>query len=142
MNTLQCNAHESKELAELIHRKTGGNPFFVIQFFKNLYERKIVVLNSQGQWEWDINKINTMQVTDNVVEFMADKITRLPNEAQDILKICACIGDWFDLETLSIVSEKSIEKTLTDLTFAVREDMVRLQGDIYTFHENALQNWQ
>jgi histidine kinase len=139
MNVLRCRADESMSLAEIIHRKTGGNPFFINQFLKNLYDNHLIEINSESVWEWDVNKIEQMQVTDNVVEFMAGKISKLPKNAQDILKICACIGNRFDLETLSIVSGKSIEETLSDLTSALKEDMISLHGDIYKFHHDRIQ---
>ena len=39
-----------------------------------------------------------MQVTKNVIEFMAKKISHFPKNTREILKICACIGNRFDLE--------------------------------------------
>ncbi len=136
---LRCEAEKSMPLTGLIHKKTGGNPFFVIQFLKTIYDNRILELNPQTGWEWDINKIEEMQVTGNVVEFMAGKISSLPKNTQDILKICACIGNRFDLESLSIVSGKSIEATLADLTSAINEDLVSLHGNAYKFHHDRIQ---
>jgi len=139
MNVLLCDAEKSMPLAELINKKTGGNPFFVIQFLKNIYDNHLLKLNPQSGWEWDIEEIRKMQVTENVVEFMAKKISLLPKKTQDILKICACIGNRFDLEMLSVVSGKPIEETLEDLTSAIQEDMISLYGNIYKFHHDRIQ---
>ena len=139
MNVLICNAEKSMSLAELIHKKTAGNPFFVIQFLKNLYDKGIIELDPQSGWDWNINMIEQMEVTDNVVEFLAGKISNLPKNTRDILKICACVGNRFDLESLSVVSEKSIDETLADLTSAIREDMITLYGDMYKFHHDRIQ---
>ncbi|MCX5848881.1 MAG: diguanylate cyclase [Deltaproteobacteria bacterium] len=139
MNVLACSTERSMPLAELINKKTAGNPFFVIQFLKNIYDNHMLELNVKTGWEWDINKIREMQVTENVVEFMAEKISRFPKNTQEILKICACIGNRFDLESLSVVSGKSIDETLADLTSAVQEDMVSLYGNMYRFHHDRIQ---
>ncbi|MGB5217529.1 MAG: diguanylate cyclase [Smithella sp.] len=139
MNVLLCDAEKSMPLAELISKKTAGNPFFVIQFLKNVYDHHLLQLNPQTGWEWDIHKIREMQVTENVVQFMADKISHFPKKTQDILKICACIGNRFDLELLSVVSGKSIEETLADLTSAIQEDMISLHGNIYKFLHDRIQ---
>ena len=139
MNALMCNAERSMPLTELINKKTAGNPFFVIQFLKNLYDNHLLELDPRTGWNWDMSQINKMQVTDNVVEFMAGKISSLPENTQNILKICSCIGNRFDLEMLSIVSGKSIEETLADLTSAVREDMINLHGNLYKFHHDRIQ---
>jgi len=139
MNVLLCDAEKSMPLAELISKKTAGNPFFVIQFLKNVYDNHLLQLNPQTGWEWDIHKIREMQVTENVVQFMAEKISHFPKKTQDILKTCACIGNRFDLELLSVVSGKSIEETLADLTSAIQEDMISLHGNIYKFLHDRIQ---
>jgi len=139
MNVLLCDAERSLPLAELISKKTGGNPFFVIQFLKNVYDNHLLELNPKTGWEWDIQKIREMQVTENVIEFMAEKISQFPKNTQEILKICACIGNRFDLESLSIVSGKSIEETLADLTSAIKEDMISVHGNLYKFLHDRIQ---
>lgn len=139
MNVLLCKAEKSIPLAELINKKTGGNPFFVIQFLKNLYDNRIIELDPQSGWNWDMKRIKNMQVTDNVVDFLSKKITDLPEKTQHILQICACIGNRFDLETLSVVSGKSIDDTLADITSTVQEDMVSLHGNMYKFHHDRIQ---
>src|SRR4030042_5331006 len=90
-------------------------------------------------WKWNIEDIEKMHVTDNVVEFMSNKIISLPKEAQDILKICACIGNRFDLETLSLILDKTIDETLSGLTLAIEEGYVSLFGNIYKFHHDRIQ---
>jgi len=139
MNVLLCDTEKSLPLAELISKKTAGNPFFVIQFLKNVYDNHLLELNPKTGWEWDINKIREMQVTENVIEFMAEKISHFPKKTQEILKTCACIGNRFDLESLSVVSGKSIDETLDDLTSAIQEDMISLHGNIYKFHHDRIQ---
>jgi diguanylate cyclase (GGDEF)-like protein len=139
MNTLMCDAEKSLPLAELISRKTAGNPFFVIQFLKNIYDNRLLQLNPRVGWEWNIDEIRQLQVTENVIEFMAAKISRFPQKTQDILKICACIGNRFDLESLAVVSGKSIEETLDDLTSAIQEDMISLHGNLYKFLHDRIQ---
>ena len=138
-NVLLCDAEKSLPLAELISKKTGGNPFFVIQFLKNIYDSHLLGLNPETGWEWDINKIREMQVTENVIEFMAEKISHFPTKTQEILKTCACIGNRFDLESLSVVSGKSIDETLADFTSAIQEDMISVHGNIYKFYHDRIQ---
>jgi diguanylate cyclase (GGDEF)-like protein len=139
INTLICDPETSRPLAELISKKTAGNPFFVIQFLKNIYDNRLLELDPETGWKWDIEKIRQMQVTENVIEFMAAKISRFPQKTQDILKICACIGNRFDLESLAVVSGKTIEETLEDLNSAIQEDMISLHGNLYKFLHDRIQ---
>ena len=74
---LRCSEEKGAALAELLMKKTGGNPFFVNQFLHTLYNEKIIVLDGALGWQWDIDEINRMQVTDNLVEMMAGKIGKL-----------------------------------------------------------------
>lgn len=131
--TLKVNIKTTVPLAELIYNKTGGNPFFFIQFMKSLYDGRMLAFNPDSGWEWDIEKIREMQVTENVLELMSDKISALKPEAIEILKVCACIGNRFDLETLSIVYEKPVEDILMDLSDPLYEGMIFFSGDTCRF---------
>jgi predicted ATPase len=106
-DTLNCSHKLSKPLTELILHKTQGNPFFTTQFIKALHEDGHIIFNNKkGYWECDIVQVNTLALTDDVVEFMALQLQKLPQETQSILKLAACIGNQFDLETLAIVSQQ------------------------------------
>ncbi|MFA6009854.1 MAG: AAA family ATPase [Desulfobacteraceae bacterium] len=139
MTVLRCSEKESFNLSELIHNKTGGNPFFTNQFLKNLYDERIIELDPKTGWIWDMDKIQGMSFTDNVVEFMAGKISDLPVDTLEIFKVCACIGNRFDLETLAIVLEEPIETILENMTTAIQEGLVSLDGTMYKFHHDRIQ---
>lgn len=139
VNILRCKSDESFDLANIVYKKTAGNPFYVNQFLKSLYDSGILELHPVSGWKWDINKIKEAQVSENVVEFMAQRISSLPTNAQDMLKICACLGNSFDLETLAVVSSQSLDDTLVDLTLAIKEDLVYVHGDTYRFYHDRIQ---
>ncbi len=139
MNFMRINENLTRKLSELIYKKTNGNPFFVNQFLKTLYDENLIELDSLKGWIWDLEKINRLQVTDNVVEMMAGKINKLPKPTQEIIKICSCIGNRFELETLSSIFGKSIEETLHDLSIAIEEGLVYLYGNLYRFYHDRIQ---
>lgn len=129
----------SATLSTLVYKISLGNPFFINQFMKTLYDAKMLEMTNEGVWNWDVSKIDNMHVTDNVVHLLADKITRLPEDIQDIVKVCACIGNRFDLESISIICEKSVEKTLDMVTYAVNEGIIEFRGNLYSFHHDRIQ---
>ncbi|HEY9810635.1 MAG TPA: AAA family ATPase [Halomicronema sp.] len=134
-DTLHCPVERARPLSELINRKTQGNPFFITQFLKLLYDEKLVKFNSeQGYWECDIPQINALALTDDVVEFMANKLQKLPKETQQILKLAACIGNYFDLETLAIVSKESPTDVAQNLWQALQEELIIPQSEVYKFY--------
>ena len=120
-------------MTELIYQKTKGNPFFSTQFLKSLYEDGQITFDppvspltkggSKGGWQWDINQVKFADASD-VVEFMAAQLQKLPKETQDVLKLAACIGAQFDLDTLAIVNEELPEQTASALWKALQEGLI------------------
>ena len=95
-------------LAQLVHAKTGGNPFFVIQFLKALERDGHLRFDAAtARWIYRIEQIADAPLADNVVELMTRSIQRLPPKSQYALTLAACIGNRFDRRTLAIVSEQS-----------------------------------
>ena len=121
-----------RPLAELLKQKTGGNPFFMGEFLKSLYtDGHIHFDRCQRQWVWDLAKIRNAQMTDNVVELMADKIQRLSESSQQALKLAACVGSHFSLSVLSIVRELSPAAVAADLWEAMKLGLIVAEGDDY-----------
>ena len=136
--TLKCKEDGAIALAELVMRKTHGNPFFVTQFLTSLHQEHLLRFDySSGQWQFDLGQIERREMTDNVVELMAGKIQKLSKPAQQILKLAACIGNRFDLHTLSIVNEKSLSRTADDLWEAIQEGLVLPIGNVYELFDFA-----
>ena len=123
-DTLHSQANVNS-LAELVERKTGGNPFFVNQFLRTLHQENLLNFNrEQRRWQWDIAQIEALEITDNVVELMIGKLKKLPETTQQVLRLAACVGDRFDLDTLALIQEKSASETFSDLMSAIRSGLV------------------
>lgn len=80
------------ELSELVHQRTGGNAFFVLQFLSTLQEYNMIYYDLAGfEWRYDIERIRSeTDISDNVVELVATKIQGLPAHIQTVLKVMAC----------------------------------------------------
>ncbi|PIB10038.1 hypothetical protein AMR42_11130 [Limnothrix sp. PR1529] len=148
-DTLKCSQELSKPLTQLVDRKTQGNPFFTTQFLKALHEDGYIVFDrDQGYWQCDIAQVNALALTDDVVEFMALQLQKLPTATQEVLKLAACIGAQFDLSTLAIVAEQSQTEVATFLWRALQEGLIVPIGDVYKFYigqsieSSALKNQQ
>src|SRR4029077_3705736 len=59
VDSLRCEPARVTPLAQLIHEKTAGNPFFVIQFIHTLVEEKLLTLDhADRRWFWDLDRIH------------------------------------------------------------------------------------
>jgi len=111
-DTLSSSPQQVQPLAQLIAQKTQGNPFFLTQLLKSLYQDELIRFDGQkGEWMWDIQQIERAEITDNVVELMVSKIQKFSQATIDILKLAACIGNRFSLDILAVVSEQSINQS-------------------------------
>ncbi|MBD2449920.1 AAA family ATPase [Nostoc sp. FACHB-152] len=134
-NTLKCPEEIAWNLSTLIFRKTQGNPFFTTQFLKALHHDGLIQFNLElGCWQCDISQITQQAVTDDVVNFMALQLQKLPLSTQYVLQLAACIGDQFDLATLAIVSEQDEVETAACLWKALQEGLILPRDDIYKFY--------
>ncbi|MEY2394928.1 MAG: hypothetical protein QOF94_1273, partial [Acidobacteriaceae bacterium] len=59
VDALHCERDAAHSLAQLVHHKTGGNPFFAIQFFKALADEGLLWFDPVTRaWQWDMNRIS------------------------------------------------------------------------------------
>ena len=138
-DSFHCEAESAIPLAQLIHEKTAGNPFFAIQFISALAEERLVTFDrGERRWCWDLNRIRAKGYTDNVVDLMVEKLNRLPVETQNALRQLACLGNSADFAMLRMVYQDSNEKMHGQLCEAVRTGFVFRSDDSYRFvHDRA-----
>lgn len=113
---LRTNQQDTGVLAEIIFSKTNGNAFYVHQFLKTIYEEQYLKFDfDKREWTWNKNLILEMNVSGNVVDFIALLIQKMPQDIIDILKTASCLGNRFNKATLALVkeqSEKQVDKLL------------------------------
>jgi len=124
-DTLRIGVPQAAPLAELVQRKTGGNPFFVIQFLKLLEREGHLRFDADaGAWRYRIEEIADAPLADNVLELMMRSLQRLAPRSQYALTLAACIGNRFDAQTLALVSEQPLAALADDLEPAVGEGLL------------------
>ncbi|MFC1886405.1 AAA family ATPase, partial [Thermodesulfobacteriota bacterium] len=130
-DTISADPEAVAGLADLVATKTNGNPFFISQFLMTLYDQGLLAIDRErNAWRWELDKIRTLDTTENVVDFLLRRLKRLSFETRDILRLAACIGARFDLKTLCLISEKKADVVFQHLLPGLKEDLVVLTSGI------------
>jgi len=139
-DALRCERGHAAPLAQLVHEKTGGNPFFVIQFLYALAEEDLLAFDhAAARWSWDVERIRAKRYTDNVVDLMVDRLSRLPAETQTALPLLACLGNAAEVATVSVVFETPEEQVHAALWPAVRQELAERLAGAYRFVHDRVQ---
>jgi len=138
-DALRCELERSATLAQLVHDKTGGNPFFAIQFISSLADEGMLTFDHDARgWCWDLDRIHAKGYTDNVVDLMIGKLIRLPAQTQTALQQLACLGNLAEITTLSIVLGVPEEQVHPAMWPALRHELVeRLDGSYKFMHDRV-----
>ena len=139
-DSLHCDPDRAASLARLIHDKTAGNPFFAIQFLSTLAEEGVLAFDyRERRWSWELNRIHVKGYTDNVVDLMARKLSRLPARTQTALQLLASMGNGATFAMLRMVHEDSGADMHAQLWEAVRAGLVLRSEDSYRFLHDRVQ---
>jgi len=131
-DSVHCERRRAAPLAQLMHEKTAGNPFFAIQFLTTLVEQNLLAFDARrGIWNWDVERIRGQHMTDNVVDLMVAKLKRLPTPTQEALKLLACLGSFADAGTLEVAL--GCQDGSTDLFEAARAEFIQRVDGTYRF---------
>lgn len=100
-------ARDCTTLATVIVAKTGGNPFVITQFLRVLYERGFLGYRFESSgWDWNEDGIQTLPVSDNVVELLVDKLHTYAEETRRFIAKAALLGNRFSLDILEQLDER------------------------------------
>jgi PAS domain S-box-containing protein len=133
-DSLRCTANEALPLAELIHSKTAGNPFFAIQFVSVLIDEGMLSFrHDQAWWNWDLDRIRAKGFTDNVVDLMVARLNRLPVSTQDAIRVLACLGDRAEAARFAIALEMAGDDVHAVMWDGVRQGLLDRVRDRYRF---------
>ena len=130
----------TKLLAQLICEKTGGNPFFIIQFFKALAEEKLVVFDPAiPGWNWNLERVVSRESIRDIEDLVVDKFDGLTASTRQILKQLACLGSRATISAIRIASELSERLLDVAIDEAMRAGLVVRQPDSVKFTHDRVQ---
>jgi predicted ATPase len=153
---LEMRVEKTESLANIIHAKCGGNPYFSLQLLKLLESRKLIHYSIiHFSWEWDIEAIQaSTDVGDNLVDAILERMNCLPSSTRNLLTIASCLGGKFDallLERLcrcdrmsDFTTDINVDNVCHDINVALHERVIERQKDssVYRFaHDKVHQTF-
>ncbi|QRK10437.1 AAA family ATPase [Archangium violaceum] len=128
-------------LSAMVHEKTGGNPFFLLQLLVALHQDGLLVRVPGGGWRWDAEGVRARDYSENIVDFMVGKLRQLPPGTQHLLQLAACVGNVFPLQMLGTLAGLSEEGEVEQgIEPALQEGMlVRASPTLYRFLHDRIQ---
>jgi len=138
IKSLNCSPAESTQFAEITLARTAGNPFFINEFLRGIYNDGLLRLDMEhGRWSWNLARIQKRPLMDNVVDVMAAKIDDLPATTQHMLRLAACIGYEFDLSLLATLSSLTRPETASILWNSLASALIFPLTGNYIFAEQV-----
>ena len=139
-DALEAQSPRLADLSRLVHDKTGGNPFFVVQLVRALHDDGLLTFDEESKlWTWDTDRIVARGFTDNLATFMQWKIGNLPLAAREVMKRLACAGRTASTSLLSSVMDTTEPDLHESLREAVHAGLILRTEAGYTFPHDSVQ---
>ena len=138
--TLECGRVRARPLANLVHTKTGGDPFSAKQFIRALNDEGLLTYSLHaGTWYWDIARVQEKGLADSVADLVAAKLNQLPESTRQILQHLAFLGSAVELEVLTIASGRPRQEVISNLRSALQAGLITRRGNAYAFTHDRIQ---
>ena len=136
----------TRSLADLIHQKSAGNPFFVREFLNNLATENLLKYSlSRHTWDWDENVIEMKAVSNGVADLLTSRLERLPAGVLSVLQVMSCFSGKVSLEIFLHVGDVCDSSNVTTALECARKELLvkksnRGEQSFYTFAHDMVQN--
>lgn len=109
--SLHTTEDSIEALADIVVRKTGGNPLFVSELLKRLVASG-ALWPEGSSWAWDHDAVVRTQADASVVGLMVGRLQHLESEVVEVLRLGACTGGHFDQRVVAALHEGPVSGPL------------------------------
>src|SRR5579884_1116451 len=126
----------SSELADLLHRRTEGNPFFIEEVVRALVEHGDVYRTEGG---WERRDLDQIEIPETIRAVIERRVARLGEATQEVLSVAGVLGQEFRFEALVSMLDPALDAE-TAIDEACQADLIRESGvDVYAFNHALTQ---
>jgi DNA-binding SARP family transcriptional activator len=138
---LSGQAGGAEPLSRCLHRETGGNPFFLLETLRVLFETGAL---QQGEAGWLAAERQPagddcgLPLPDTVSHAIRDRISRLSPGARQVLEAAAVIGPRFDLEMVRKTSGRHESEVVDALDALLARQVISESDGAYRFNHDLI----
>jgi tetratricopeptide (TPR) repeat protein len=124
------------ELVEKLSKESRGNPLFIVEFLRLLFEKGKIIRN-QDQWQLSADKLG---LPSKVREIIMRRISALRPDQRRILDVASVIGEKFDPDLIAGVLSKDRLEILEVLNGILQStSLVTIEENSYRFDHSKSQ---
>ena len=114
-----------ERLAQIIQKKTEGNPFYIRVFLETLRSQGILFLTgTPATWTWKESALQALPVTENLSASLIHKMQKLSPLAKELCAHCSCLGSSFSSEEVEATSGLDSDEVWTGLSVLVQAGLL------------------
>ncbi len=121
----------SPNLCHTLMETTAGSPLFIVEMLYYLQQRQL--LQSEQGKTVTVVEAADLRLPTTVTDALMSHITELSPGSRDLLTEAALLGEVFDMQLLSALSELSDDEMLTYLDEAVQRHLLISEGQTFRF---------
>jgi PAS domain S-box-containing protein len=119
----------SPELVNAVHWATGGNVFFARSLLDNIHSNDRSFGSSENH-----DFPTHFDLPSDIVDLFERRIANLPANTKDLISLASCLGHRFDLNTLAIIADRSVDEC--SLALMPAKELLEPFGDCHERNEN------
>jgi tetratricopeptide (TPR) repeat protein len=128
----------SSEFSDLIHGRTGGNPFFIEEVLRSLVEDGTIF---RSESKWDRKPIQEIVLPESVKSVLKSRLTKLQTETLNVLTMASVVGSEFDFQVLREVTQTQEDTLLERLEESINAGLISEvpnRKDVFRFADNRI----
>ena len=126
-------------LSKVIYKVSGGNPLFISETLRWMYDRNHLNITEKGTWKWNEDQMRHSNLPESAMELFKDKIERFPEKTVDLLKIAALLGADFEAKDLARVAGLEMADLYAAIHVVISQNILRDEKTRLTFFHDQIQ---
>jgi DNA-binding SARP family transcriptional activator len=131
----------AERFSQHLHRETGGNPFFLLETLRAMFEAGILWEDETG-WTTSVDETTEdyreLPLPETVCQAIRDRLSRLSPQAYQVLEAGAVIGHQFDFELVWATSGRHESEVMDALDTLLARQLIAEDDGGYRFNHDLI----